>query len=198
MTYDPQGNLTYQRDSLYRQGQLADIQTLHYTYTADNQIASLVRGFGTKGARTTGYSYTPAGKMTTKTLPDGTQLTYRYDSHGFLKSLSSSDGLIKHQFTYNKVGWLLSAWDRIHQITLDRELDPFGNILCESFSSGLRIRKEYDAFDRSTRLILPDQSQVWYTYDSLFLRCILRASRKGKTLYAQGYQKYDLDGHLRC
>ena len=197
MTYDPQGNLTYQRDSLYSQGQLADIQTLHYTYTADNQVASLIRGFGTKEARTTAYSYTPAGKMTTKTLPDGTQLTYRYDSHGFLKNLSSSDGLIKHQFTYNRLGWLLSARDTIHQITLDRELDPFGNILCESFSSGLRIRKEYDAFDRPTRLVLPDQSQVWYTYDPFFLRRIIRASPKGKTLYTHSYPDYDLDGHLR-
>ncbi len=67
--------------------------------------------------------------------------------------------------------------------------------MCEQFSTGLELCKEYDAFDRPIRLVLPNQCEVHYNYDPLFLRCIKKTSASGKTLYSHTYEEYDLDGN---
>lgn len=66
LIYDPHGNLTHQKDTVYRSGQQQNTQTLQYTHTSDHQIASLTRAFGTKEARTTSYSYAPTGQISSK------------------------------------------------------------------------------------------------------------------------------------
>src|SRR5690606_16282964 len=89
MTYDPYGNLLYQRDHVYENGHFRNTQIIKYSYTSDHRMASLTRAFGTKDARTTTFTYSPSGKIATKTLPDGVTLTYNYHPLGFMSRLDS-------------------------------------------------------------------------------------------------------------
>ena len=144
--------------------------------------------------RTTLFSYHPSGHRATKTLPDGTTLSYSYDGLGYLASIHSSD--LHHTFQHNRLGRLLSAIDERAGLSLQRELDPFGNILEERLSTGLTLQKQYDRFNRTTLVTLPDGSQIAYHYDPLFLHEVERLSPTGEPLYSHSYTSYDLSGHL--
>ena len=80
--WDPAGNLSLQKDHLYKNGVFHTTQHTQHSYTENNQLASTTRAFGTLLARTTKYSYTPSGKIASKTLPDETTLTYHYEPLG--------------------------------------------------------------------------------------------------------------------
>lgn len=194
--FDPCGNLTHWKEHLYENEQYRSTQCTRFTYTNNNLIQSYTRAFGTTDARTTHYAYTQGSKVETKTLPDGISLSYSYDPLGFLCHLSSSDGKILHRFTCNKKGELLSATDEKEKITIQREVDPFGNVTRELFPSQIEVNKSYDAFDRLTALHMSDFGYVLYSYDPLFLRDVSRFSPKRKLLYTHNYESYDLSGNL--
>ncbi len=191
--YDPASNLLRQLDYSYQDGRANGLSITAYSYTARHRIKSLTRAFGSSSARTTLFSYYPSGRRATKTVPDGTTLSYSYDGLGYLKSIDSSD--LHHTFQHNQLGKLLFACDELTGISLERELDPFGNILQERLSTGLTLQKQYDRFDRATLLILPDCSQIAYHYDPLFLRRVERFSSTGELLYSHSYDRYDLSGN---
>ncbi|MBI3231995.1 MAG: RHS repeat protein, partial [Candidatus Doudnabacteria bacterium] len=194
--YDPHGNLTDQQDHLYENSLYKSTQTIHYTYNTTHRIASMTRAFGTKEEKATIYTYFPSGKIATKTLPDKVTLSYSYDLLGFLSRLDSSDGKIRHSFASNKLGYLEEAVDENYNIAVKRHVDPFGNIIQETFPNGLEVKKEYDHFNRLISLDMGSQGNVTYTYDPLFLRKIERISSTGQTLYQHTYEEYDLNGYL--
>ncbi|NDE82168.1 MAG: hypothetical protein EB051_00930, partial [Chlamydiia bacterium] len=196
MIRDAQGSLLYQKDHVYENGRFLHTQTIGYTYTLDDRIASLTRGFGTSDARVTSYTYLPSGRVASKTLADGITLGYTYTPLGFMSRLDSSDGAIHHAFTYDLMGHLKRASDENHNIVIERTTDPSGNILNEVFPSGLQVQKDYDRFNRLISLSIAGQGKVLYTYDPLFLRGVRRISSKGKMLYQHTYQEYDESGHL--
>ena len=194
--YDPNGNVTYWKEHLYEDGHYKNTQCTYFTYTSDNNVESNTCAFGSTAARTTSNTYTPDGKVATKALSDGTVLVYDYDLLGFLRNFKSSDGKIRHRFEYNKNGDLLSAFDEVDNIKIQREVDPFGNVTRELFPNRIEIKKDYDAFDRLTALHISNFGSVAYTYDSLFLRKVSRIASDGKLQYAHQYESYDLDGNL--
>lgn len=194
--HDAQGNLIYRKDHVYENDHLLNIQTIKYSYTPDNQLASLTRAFGTKDARTTTYTQRPSGKIATKTLPDGVTLAYSYHPLGFLSRLDSSDGMVHHLFEYDLMGRLRSALDENRDIAIKRKIDPFGNVVEEVFPYGFEVKKEYDNLNRLASLKMGTQGEVHYTYDPLFLRTVTRSSSRGQMLYAHHYDEYDEDGNL--
>ncbi len=196
MIHDPQGNLLYQKDHVYEKDLLRTTQIVKYTYTSDHYIETMTRGSGTEDARTTSYTYLPSGKRATKTLPDGITLAYSYHPLGFMSRLDSSDGKIHHSFEYDKEGHLKSALDENQNISIKRDVDPFGNVKKETFPSGLEVKKEYDLLGRPTYLKMGNQGTVLYAYDPLFLKSVTRISPQGKALYSHTYDSYDEDGNL--
>ncbi|MBS0621978.1 MAG: RHS repeat protein, partial [Verrucomicrobia bacterium] len=196
--YDLHGNLISQADQVYVDGRKTGLQITRYAYTLTHHIERLMRAFGTKEARTTSYTYTPSGRLATKTTPNGKTLSYNYSPLGFLTERRSSDGAISHSFTYNKLGRLTSAVDEVQNIAIDREVDPFGNVLRERFPSGLEVKKEYDALDRPLSLTFGQEGAVFYSYDPLYLRKVERYSPTGQLLYTHERKGYDLSGHLTC
>ena len=191
--YDKNGNLLTQNDFAYRNGSLVDTQTLKYTYTAKNQVASCTRAAGTPHARTATYTYTPSGKQKTKTLPDGTTLTTTYTPLGYPKRYTSSDGTIDHTYTYTKTGYLLTAGDGKNTIT--RTLDPHGNVLCEKLPRDITITKSYDFIGRPTKMILDRHGSVEYKYSPLSLQSVTRKTADGEISYTHTYL-YSDDGTL--
>lgn len=194
--YDPCGNLTDWKDYLYEDEHLKSIQIAHFIYTFDHKVECSTRAFGTPEARTTHFSYTPGGKVEAKTLPDGIALFHTYTPLGFLETVSSSDGKVQHRFAYNKNGDLTSIHDENEKITIQREIDPFGNVTREVFSNGLDIRKNYDDFDRIKLLQIEGVGHISYAYGPLYLRSVSRFSKDGKLLYTHNYEAYDIDGNL--
>lgn len=195
MIYDPCGNLLLQKDHLYRGDIYQKTQTICYSYTALNQIKSLTRAHNTPDARTTYYRYHPCGQLAVKTNPDGKTLSYSYHPLGYMQKLKSSDAKINFSFECNRLGYLLKALDEVKKISIQRDLDPFGNILTEKLSTGLGVEKTYDKFDRTLSLKPFNQGKIDYTYDPLFLKSVTRTS--GKLKYAHEYKEYDLDGNLQ-
>ena len=196
MTYDPQGNLTFHQDPIYKEGKLQTIQKTKYVYTSHRQVKNLTRGYGTCKVRETRCTYLPSGKIKKKTLPDDTSLSYCYNPLGYLSRIDSSDGTICHAFTYNRLGHLLTATDERQNLKIKREVDPFGNMLFEEFPCGMQIAKTYDDFNRPLSLVIAGHGEVHYTYDPLFLREVTRVSSQGTPLYKHLFETYDLDGNL--
>ncbi len=196
MTYDPQGNLTLHRDHIYEDGEFQSTQAVRYTYTPDHLVKSLTRGYATHDQRETSYSYFPSGKMEKKTLPDGITLFYSYHPLGYLARIASSDGMIHHAFIHNRLGHLKAAIDKKQNLSIEREVDPFGNMTREVFPHGIQIEKTYDEFNRPLSLTVAGHGQVRYAYDPLFLRAVKRVSAQGNALYKHTFEEYDLNGNL--
>ena len=194
--YNPNGQVIYWKEHVYEDECYQNTQCTHFTYTSDNKVASATRAFGTPDSRTTYYAYTPGGKVERKTLPDGVSLSYTYDPLGFLCSLNSSDGKIRHRFECTKNGELIKATDEAEKITIQREIDPFGNVIREHFPNNIEIKKSYDGLDRLIALHMSHLGSVSYTYDPLYLRSVSRLSPDGTLQYTHHYESYDLDGNL--
>ena len=189
--YDPSGNLILEKDHV---GQT--VQEIRYQYNCMNYLESYTRAYGTPHARTTSYTFTPSGNIASKTHPNQTTLTYGYHPLGYLTTLTSSDGTIDYHFQRNRLGYLLHASNHTEQITINRDIDTFGNVLLERFSTGFFIEKTYDSFNRPTSIKLDDQGEIYYTYNPLHLKSINRNSPLNT--YTHHYTEYDLHGYLQA
>jgi RHS repeat-associated protein len=194
--YDPNGNLAYRIDNIYQGSERSGTQIIRQTYNVREQLASTTRGYGTSDPRETNYTYTPAGKLQSKTPPNQISLFYDYDDLGFLSSISSSDGEIDHTFEYDREGRLLYAADERLRLAIEREVDPYGNVIKETFPNSLAIEKKYDNLDRPTSVTIQDVGVIDYGYDPLYLKSVKRCNPEGSALYAHKYISYDQSGHL--
>ena len=111
--------------------------------------------------------------------------------------MNDCDNKFKLSYNYNLLGDLIQATDEVNNISIQRTIDPCGNILSEKLSTGLAIQKNYDAFDRPLSIVLPDRGQILYPYDPLFLRAVSRTSPSGEILYTHRYLSYDSSGYLK-
>ncbi len=194
--YDPCGSLLWHQEDVYYGTQLVDTKTTGYTYDPCNRVKSSTRAYGTRDARTITYSYTPAGKLSTKMLPNGTRLQYKYNPFGYMSSLSS-DKKLHHTFRYNRLGELLSAIDQLKDQEIKRTLDAEGNVLVEQFPGELSIKKSYDAFNRPLEVTFPDNSKVAYTYDPIHCKSVTRKNACNESIYSHTYDAFDTSGHLK-
>jgi len=189
---------SYAEDRVYdRMGNLLQIKEdsrlTRYTYDNQDLVETLTRAYGSLDARTTRYTYSAGGRLDTKTVPDGTILTYTFTPLGHPLTLTSSDGSIRQTFKYSLNGDLLNATDGNH--TIEREVDDFGNILKETVDQ-LSFTKTYDKLNRLEMLTLPDGSSVRYAYDPIHVKTVTRISADKKTLSTNSYEAYDLAGNL--
>jgi len=167
---DHEGNLLTQEEDVYKNGEYIKTLATTYAYDTMNQLLAL-----TRSGETTTYTYTPSGKVKTRTKPNGSILEYSYDPLGYMISAGSD------HFLYNKLGYLIEGTG------FSREIDPFGNVLREHFANGLTIEKTYDDLDRFLTVKLPTGT-IEYSYDLLL-----------KTISYKGYTHtytYDITGDL--
>jgi YD repeat-containing protein len=82
-------------------------------FNSDNQPTSVTRGFGTKAATTTTFSYTEAGLLAAETDGNGHTTTYGYDAEGNRTSETDAEG--------DETRW---TFDAAHQVV--SETTPTG------------------------------------------------------------------------
>lgn len=176
------GSRTYPVQYAYdAQGRMKTMTT--WTNFASNAGAAVTtwnydgeRGFMTNKAyadgKGPGYTYTPAGRLATRTWARGIVTTYAYDTAGGLTNTSYSDGVtpsVTH--SYDRLGRQSAAiWNGI---TDTLNYNQANQLLSESFSSGplsgMAITNGYDADLRRTNLsVLASGSQLLastYGYD---------------------------------
>ncbi|MFS8562831.1 MAG: hypothetical protein LVR00_00220 [Rhabdochlamydiaceae bacterium] len=176
--YDENGNLAFHlKNQLHKTA---------WKYDPMDHPATLLEG----DSKATHYTYTKTGHLLQKCKPDGTLITNSYDPIGLLKEMSSSDFSIKYTFSYNKIGQLIEEKNELDGTKTIRCLDPQGRIIKERLASGLSLISDYDEQGRKKRLTLPDQSEVFFDYDPIFLRKVIRNQKN------HDFTHYDLSGHL--
>ena len=130
--------LDYAPNGLIRQETGFDGQRTAYVYDLNGHLLEKTE-FGNDGSQlVTGYQRDSAGRLRVKTLPDGIQVDYRYDSLGRL--ISVDDG---------------------HDHPLEFEYDQQDRLITEHQGWGT-LRYGYDACGQLNRLRLPDGSKLDY------------------------------------
>ncbi|UVM33558.1 RHS repeat protein [Pseudomonas sp. B21-019] len=130
--------LDYTPNGLIRQETGFDGRRTAYAYDLNGHLLEKTE-FGDDDSRLiTGYQRDAAGRLLVKTLPDGTQVEYRYDSLGRLTSVD--DG---------------------HDHPLEFEYDQQDRLITEHQGWGT-LRYGYDACGQLNRLRLPDGSKLDY------------------------------------
>jgi RHS repeat-associated protein len=189
--YDANGQPTRQIDTIFMpDGSSHDVQT-HWEYDHRGRLITLIEADGSPDAKTTRHLYQPDGKLSQTTKPDGTSLFYTYDGLSNLVSLQSSDGTVRHQMAYNRLGHLVQSDDS------RRTYDAKGRILTEAFPNGYSMENSFDGQGRRIACSIPAANcQIDYSYHGLDPQSVQRKTINGQTLYTHHYSSYDLSGNL--
>jgi len=195
--YTPRGELACRMEGRYCDGKWVESQRIKYRYDQKGQLVERIQGWEGGSERVTSYAYTPAGKLKRQIHPDNSFLEYDYHPLGFLRSITSSDGQIHHTFRYNRKGELLGAEDHLSGLSFTRELDPYGRVVRECFSTGLEVTRQYDLLGRKKSLTLKNPyTFIDYQHDPLFLRGVRYFEAESVPKYERNYLSYDWSGHL--
>jgi len=192
--FDPNGNLVEQKKHVHSNEMLQNVQIVNFAHNNRNRLENVTQKSGTE-LRTTNLLYTPGGRLFRKTLPDSTSISYTYDKLGYLQTVRSTNGTIDHYFEHDNLGHVLTAEDKKNHITIERDVNCFGNITKEQFSAGLTLEKKYDDFQRPLQIVISGRT-INYTYDPLYLRNVTVKDANTKKTFTHKYESYDLDGNL--
>ena len=126
------------------------------------------------------YSYTPDGRLATRTWARGVVTAYAYDSSGALTNTVYSDGTPTVSMAYDRTGNLVSAITAGVCTNL-YAYDTTG--LCTNeVQNGVAIARSYDALGRQTGYAVDGQA-VSYGYDPATGRLISAASGTNEFFY---------------
>ncbi|MEI6241846.1 MAG: RHS repeat-associated core domain-containing protein [Chlamydiota bacterium] len=148
-----------------------------------------------EGSKTTLFSYDQRGRLCKKTFPCGKILTYSYDGIDRLLELTSSDATIHDRYFYNQGPYPIQINDLIHHAQLERQYNPFGQVIQEKGSLGL-LHWEYDSYGRCRLFTLPDGSKIAYLYKGSHITSVQRQRDNGQVLYEHKYLEFDVNGHV--
>ncbi|APV38890.1 type IV secretion protein Rhs [Pseudomonas frederiksbergensis] len=166
--------LDYTPNGLIRQETGFDGQRTAYAYDLNGQLLEKTE-FGDDGSqRLTAYQRDSAGRLQVKTLPDGSQVEYRYDRLGRLVSVD--DG---------------------HDHPLEFEYDSQDRLITEHQGWGT-LRYGYDACGQLNRLRLPDGSKLDYHHarGGALTAIDLNGARLSEHQFAFGREQQRQQGQL--
>ena len=148
------------------------------------------------GQKTTFYDYDSRGRLEWKTLPSGIRLHYTYDGADRLEELTSSDGKIHYQYSYETGPDPVQISDLAQRITVTRRYNLFGQVTSEVNGRGLSSSWEYDSIGRCILFTLPDGSSIAYPTKGCHIRAVQRKNPRGTLLYEHSYTQFDCNGHV--
>lgn len=160
------------------------VYTVHYERGPMGRIEKIIEN----GEKITQFLYDKCGRLATKIKPDGTELRREYNCLGLLTRYYSKD--FDYYYEYDKCGRLLSVADAVFEQTTTRKYDVYGQIIQEIIGTGLTFLFDISPYGQRQSLTLPDQSQIKYVHNGIFLHSV---SRGGLTCT---YAERDLNGHI--
>ena len=115
-----------------------------------------------KGPR---YTYTPDGKLATRTWARGVVTTYSYDLQGQLTNISYSDGTPGVTFNYNRLGQQKTITDG--QGTRTFTYNDALQLVSEICNQQFEITRRHDVLGRSSGLTFGPDYSVDYAFDQV-------------------------------
>jgi RHS repeat-associated protein len=165
-----------------------------WEYDTAGRVTKQFDASGSVDQKITSYSYNKTGQKDTVTKSDGISLIHLYDGLSRLSRMYSSDNSVDYSYEYEPNGKPTKVINNINKVITERQYDHNDRLALEICDNALFIRYEYDRLGRPTKLILPDDSNVDYTYDALHLKNVKRSSQQFN--YDYEYYSYDLSGHI--
>lgn len=187
--YDLVGNKIWQKSQNDKNSIIHE-----WEYGPGNHLLKHIEGSGLACQRTTYYIY-DKDKLVKTIKPNGVELMAIYNGRGLIEHLFSSDGTIDYSYAYDSANRITQLIDHRLKQTTKRAYSSTGLLTDEELGNGLQMIHEYDAKGRKTKVILPDDSAVIYTYNPLFLKKVQRVSPSGKICYQHTYS-FDIHGQL--
>ena len=157
LNYDGRGNQITHVENILCEGQHIGFYLIDTTYDCMGQKLSETE----QNKKTTKYSYY-LGRLHQIINPDGVILTHTYDALGRLATLTSSDGTIDYQYTYDSNDNLLSAEDP--KAGVKRSYDALNRLTYEKQATGLEVSYSYDSINRLKEVHFPN-GKICYEYN---------------------------------
>jgi RHS repeat-associated protein len=167
-----------------------------WRYDAMNRIADIIEAAGTPEAKHIHITFNKAGQKENIVKPDGVILRHAYDSLGRLESMTSSDGTIHYNYSYDALDNPIVVKDVVQKRTTFKTYDANNSLSEEILGNGLSIRYSYDHMGRPTCIELPDGSSQEFVYNGARLSEVRRLTNQGAIAYSHRYREYDLSGHV--
>jgi RHS repeat-associated protein len=138
------------------------------------------------------YTYTPAGRMQTRTWARGVTTTYSYDNAGALSTMGYSDSTPGVSYAYDRLGRQSSINE--NGITTALAYNLAGELLSEAYSggtlAGFSVTNGFDQFMRRTNLTALNGASVLvkdaFGYDNAS-RLQTVTDNSGSTAYSAAY-----------
>jgi RHS repeat-associated protein len=138
-------------------------RTTNFTYDAKgNLLSKKITASGL--TRIVSYTYNSFGQVLTETDPLGKKTSYAYDADGNLASLTNALGHVTQYTSYDLNGRLLTFVDP-NGVTTALTYDDRGRLTSKT-EGALKTSLEYDLTGNLTKLTLPDNSFLEFTYDA--------------------------------
>lgn len=192
--YDSHGRMVQHRIFRIHDGQEIGAVVNQWKFNDCGRLIRAIENCGTTREEITSYTYDVYGRLETIAKPDGVILTHTFDGSGRLVAFISSDQTVNDHFVYDEQGNLQQVVNHVTGKTTLRTYAENGQLISEILENGLKTEYRFDALGRKTALILPDQSQIHYVYDALFLKEVQRKNGQGQLLYKHCYSAFDLQG----
>lgn len=190
--YDASGNQAKRVSYVYADGTPIKEITIAWKYDAMGRVKEETES----GQKTTFHDYDSRGRLEWKTLPSGVRLHYTYDGADRLEELTSSDGQIHYQYSYETGPDPVRITDLAQGASLTRRYNLFGQVISETNSRGMWSEWSYDSIGRCILFTLPDGSSVAYPTLGAHISTVQRRDSRGTLLYEHGYSKFDCNGHV--
>jgi YD repeat-containing protein len=158
------------------------------TFKTDYEATGLVTNKVYADGKGPSYTYTPDGKIATRTWARGVVTTYTYDNSGALTNMVYSDDTPTISLAYNRAGRQIEAHDAAGVTTF--LYDDFGAVTNETVigvAGTNTIERFYDSFGRSLGYALNDVRQSTLAYDPAMGRLASMLANGSDTPFTWNY-----------
>jgi len=193
--YDGMGKLIRTKDTVFTLNEPPRLVINTWIYNAVGEVIECTEAVGTPEQKYTSHQFNSCGQKESTQKPDGTQISFTYDSKGRLDTVSSTDKTLSYVYSYDLNDNPIQVTDKVNLKENRRVYDRNNQLTAETLGNGLHLAYTYDRQGRLLTLTLPDQSQVEYTYNATDLIEVKRLNLTNETLYTQKY-RFDLAGNL--